>query len=174
MLYSLNKKYQQAKRIIDSLDHNAQATLTTICHDIQAAEKALLTGAEGHFNRCIDICRGLCCKNVRVDEIINTGDFIFILTASPHIRTVIGRSLKQESPFFPSNCIFLKDDIGPCLFPEDSRPEACIVTFCTDDFPIENEIREVTKAFRRLHGFVRKRRLAGLFRHLSGAVQEIW
>jgi hypothetical protein len=41
----------------------------------------------------------------------------------------MGDCLARES-FFPSDCIFLENGTGPCLFPDSLRPERCIISFC--------------------------------------------
>jgi hypothetical protein len=55
--------------------------------------------------------------------------------------------------------------VGPCLFPDDLRPERCIISFCRVEPSIEKEIGRVMGGFSRLirffkllplHRFVRR------------------
>jgi hypothetical protein len=60
--------------------------------------------------------------------------------------------LGRES-FFASDCLFLKNGLGPCLFPEGLRPERCVTSFCRVEPSIEKEIGRVMGEFSRLVRF---------------------
>jgi hypothetical protein len=49
--------------------------------------------------------------------------------------------LKKEPALYISDCIFLKNGTGPCIFPHSVMPEMCITTFCFDETPAKKEIK---------------------------------
>jgi hypothetical protein len=112
----------------------------------------------------VDRCQGLCCRNIRPADIVTEWDLVYILALAPQIETAIAACLSNEN-FFPSDCIFLANGVGPCLFPDDLRPERCIISFCRVEPSIEKEIGLVMGGFSRLirffkflplHRFVRR------------------
>jgi hypothetical protein len=156
---SLNYQFKQAQKIIFGLNPEDTKCLQKICREIQAAEIALQEKSKDLMTRCIKKCGGICCKNVQSDLIISHWDFVFILTLKPSLENDMLICLKNEQPFFSSDCIFLEDGSGPCIFPYDIRPEVCIVTFCDDTSPVKKEIVSVKRKFFKLTWFVLLRRI---------------
>jgi hypothetical protein len=94
---------------------------------------------------------------------------VYILTVEPALDAAVARCLRQESPIFTSDCIFLESGVGPCIFPPDVRPEVCITSFCRGDEALKKEIRRVKTCFWKLGVFVYTRRLPFIHRLLAGA-----
>ena len=151
---SLNHKFRQAEKIIDQLDGPQTRQIATICTEIKAAEGRLVKAARSNIRRCYANCVGLCCHNAQLDAIIGTGDFVYLLTVIPKMKERIARCLQGEVILFTSNCLFLRNCKGPCIFPFHSRPEVCITTFCEDDSAIRKEITAVKKQFMKLNGYL--------------------
>lgn len=158
---SLNHQFKQAKKIIRGLNSDNLKSLQKICCEIQAAEIRLQKKSRNLMTRCIQKCRGICCKNVQSDLIISHWDFVFILTMKPSLENQMLTCLEKEQPFFSSDCIFLNNGEGPCIFPDDARPEVCIVTFCDDTSKIKKEISQVKRKFFKLTWFVLLRKIQG-------------
>jgi hypothetical protein len=125
---------------------------------VSRAEAALSRAAAPLLNRCTTVCQGLCCRNIVPDTLIDTMDFVFALSLDCTLENGIARHLEKEDPLYATDCIFLKDGIGPCIFPTTLRPQVCITTFCGDDREIKKEIARVKRAFFRLEWFVRLRK----------------
>lgn len=157
----LQKKFQKAVEIIGKLTPDERRRLKKICRDIQAAEEQLLAAATDLIRRCTESCEGLCCRNLRIDNIIDLYDFIFILTAAGHMKPRIQKRVGHQSRFFSADCVFLKNGEGPCIFPFNTRPEVCITSFCGREDQISAQIRQVERRFAALHRFLlfRKPRL---------------
>ncbi len=151
---SLKYQFTQAQKIISRLNSQDAKSLQKICRDIQAAEIKLQEKSKDLMTRCIKQCGGICCKNVQLDLIISHWDFVFILSLKPSLVNDMLTCLEKEQPFFSSDCIFLKDGAGPCIFPDDTRPEVCIVTFCDDISPVKKEIVSVKRKFFKLTWFI--------------------
>ncbi|MFO8084046.1 MAG: hypothetical protein R6U27_06995 [Desulfobacterales bacterium] len=151
---SLTYQFKQAQKIINELNAEDASSLQKICREIQVAEMDLQEKSKSLMTRCIHKCGGICCKNVQLDLIISHWDFVFILALKPFLKERILKCLEMEKPFFSSDCIFLKDGAGPCIFPDDARPEVCIVTFCDDTSPLKKEIANVKRKFFKLTWFI--------------------
>ena len=102
------------------------------------------------LTRCHTLCRGLCCRNINVDALVQYGDFVFILTLAGELRKAAQHCLKAADPLFPQDCIFLRDGAGPCIFPENLRPQICVTAFCMETPPARPAIRRVKRAFFKL------------------------
>lgn len=155
----LTYKFRRAQRIIAGLPPADRRRLEGIAAEVQAAEEDLLRRAAVPMAQCLGACRGLCCRNVDLDAIIATDDFIYLLARAPHLEGPIASCLAAETPLFTADCPFLADGVGPCTFPEGLRPEVCLTTFCGDTAHIRREIRRLKRAFWKLAWFVRLRRL---------------
>ncbi len=149
----INYKFRKAEEIIRESDPDDLKKLRGICQEIQIAEEDLLLASEELMEKCRDGCEGLCCRNIHLDDIITLSDFVYILIVESQIKEKARKCLKKES-LFSSDCIFLKNGKGPCLFPVNSRPEKCIVTFCADETPIRKEIRRLASNFDKLSRFI--------------------
>ena len=158
----LNSKFKQAQKVIRETSPHDLIPLHIICREIKAAEIALQEKSKDLMTRCIKKCGGICCKNVQSDLIFSHWDFVFILVLNPSLEEDILKCLEKEQPFFSSDCIFLKDGNGPCIFPDDSRPEVCIVTFCDNTSPVKKEITGVKRKFFKLTWFFFLRKIRRL------------
>ncbi len=156
---SLRYQFQRAQQIIQQLDEAEKKSLQNICGRIKRAETSLQQKSSSLMTRCIHKCKGICCRNVQSDLIISYLDFVYILALNPVLTESILECLEKEIPFFTSDCIFLKDGAGPCIFPDELRPEVCIVTFCGDTSPVKKEIAEVKRSFFRLTWFILLRKI---------------
>jgi len=162
---SLNHSFKSARKRISRLDADERTKLLIICEDIHTRQKALSEKAEPLLQACMANCQGLCCRNIRPADIITEWDLLYILAKAPQIEAPMEACLREES-FFPSNCIFLENGIGPCLFPDNLRPERCIISFCRVEPSVEKEIARVMGGFSRLIRFFKflpLRRIANRF-----------
>ena len=159
----LNHSFKTARKKIDVLDAHERKVLAAICHDIHDAQKALTKKATPILARCMAGCQGLCCRNINPADIITEWDLVYILAMAPAIEDAMADCLAKES-FFPSDCVFLENGTGPCLFPDNLRPERCIISFCRVESSVEKEIGRVMGGFSRLIRFFMFRPL----RRLSG------
>lgn len=147
--YSITK----ADRLIRSVSGRARQQLGAICRGIQLAEDALVAGARPHFEVCMRQCGGLCCRNIYVDQIINSLDFIYVLCLAPDRFNSLIRRAEQQS-LFSADCMFLENGVGPCSFGMNLKPERCIIAFCSDTETIRGEIRAVQQGFAKLQQFL--------------------
>jgi hypothetical protein len=159
----LNHSFKAARRKIDALDADERKVLAAICNDIHHAQKALTEKATPIVARCMAGCQGLCCRNIHPADIITEWDLVYILVMAPAVEDAMTDCLTRES-FFPADCIFLENGTGPCLFPDNLRPERCIISFCRVEPSVEKEIGRVMGGFSRLIRFFMFRPL----RQLSG------
>ncbi|WP_319524733.1 hypothetical protein [uncultured Desulfosarcina sp.] len=148
----LDYSFRSAKKKIDRLDADERARLLEICEEIRHAEQALSEKAVPILQACVDRCQGLCCRNIRPADIVTEWDLVYILAMAPQLEPAIAACLSRED-FFPTDCIFLANGVGPCLFPDDLRPERCIISFCRVEPTIEKEIGRVMGGFSRLIRF---------------------
>ncbi len=146
----LGYQFEKARRILAGLGPGELERLRELCTGIRDAEGALLAAAGEKMHRCTAVCRGLCCRNVQLDAVIGLWDFVYILALEGANPQKMAACLAGERPFFSSDCIFLEDGVGPCIFPADVRPEICVTAFCTDDTPIRREIARVRRAYLKL------------------------
>lgn len=164
---SLAYKFRKAAQIIDALDPRERTALEAICGDIQRAQVRLLQQAQGVLRMCIEQCQGLCCRNVYPDDLITLADCVYVLVADPLRKQHLIQCLQHES-MFSADCLFLENGVGPCLFPSDSRPEKCLITFCGDDRPVKPAIRVVRSHFSRLTRFIMWRKPRALKNRILG------
>ncbi len=150
----LKYKFNQAQKIINDLDDEALRIARGFGKEIQKAEKKLSQKGEKLFLKCKTECQGLCCLNLYPDSIISHYDFLFILVMNPDMNAAISKCLERENLFFATDCIFLKDGKGPCIFPPDSMPEICITAFCNYERSIEKEINFLKRKFTKLSRFI--------------------
>lgn len=163
----LRHKFKKAQKVIAELPDSDRRNLLSICRDIQKAESRLSDAASELLVVCETQCQGLCCRNIEANALIGFVDFIYILTLAPNLKKTISRSLRHEVTLYPANCVFLKDGVGPCIFPQHVRPETCIVSFCMDDSPAGTAIRRVQSQFARLRRFIRLRKPRRIRRFLA-------
>lgn len=139
--------------MIDSLRTSERYLLLQICRQIQASQKDLNSAAYGFFKNCLQCCRGICCRNIYINDIVTLLDLVFILSINP-AYTLFLRNLAQKETLFSANCLFLKNNIGPCVFSQDTKPERCIITFCQNTQSIKKEIRKVQEKFSKLERYL--------------------
>jgi hypothetical protein len=165
----LRHQFKKAERTILRLSAQDRQTLAAICGEIRLAEAALNKNAAPLLHRCIESCAGLCCRNIRLTEIIGFYDFIYLLTAVGSLKGTMADCLRHES-LYSGDCIFLKNGKGPCIFPSDARPRLCIISFCFDVAPVRNHIRAVNSGFNRLSRFIRSKRLTAMAQRLANVL----
>ena len=161
----LKYSFKAARKKIDALDSDERRVLEAICQDIHHAQQMLSHKAAPILEGCMAGCRGLCCRNSHPAALITEWDLVYILTMAPEIEDAVAACLAREN-FFPSDCIFLENGTGPCLFPDNLRPERCIISFCRVESSVEKEIGRVMAGFSRLIRFFMFRPLRWLPRWL--------
>lgn len=162
----LKHSYKAARKKLDALDTDERRALMGICRDIYHAQKTLTQKAAPVLAHCMANCQGLCCRNIHPADIITEWDLLYILTMAPTVEDAMAACLTNES-FFPADCIFLKNGTGPCLFPDNLRPERCIISYCRVEPSIEKEIGRVMGGFSRLIRFFMRRPLHRTLRNLK-------
>ncbi|GAB6908182.1 hypothetical protein DESC_370208 [Desulfosarcina cetonica] len=160
----LQHDFKEARRKIARLDGQERDRLLTICQAIQQAQAALSHQATPILARCMTRCQGLCCRNIRVADIVTVWDLVYILTLAPELEPTLAACLARED-FFPADCLFLQNGVGPCLFPEHIRPERCVISFCRVEPTVEKEIGQVMRGFSRLIRFFSFRSYRRLMRY---------
>ncbi|WP_319408288.1 hypothetical protein [uncultured Desulfosarcina sp.] len=166
----LKHSFRAARKRIEGLDADERKTLLAICRDIQDAQETLTKKGVPLLANC-SACQGLCCRNIHPADIITEWDLVYILAMAPAFEDAMTVCLTRES-YFPSDCIFLENGTGPCLFPDNLRPERCIISFCRVEPSVEKEIGRVMGGFSRLIRFFMfrpLRRLSRRFRPLTPA-----
>ena len=149
---SLKHSFKAACKKIERLEPHERARLLELCADIHQSQMTLSAAAAPLLKGCMVKCQGLCCRNIHPDDIITQWDLVYILALAPQIEEAMEACLRRES-FFSGDCIFLENGVGPCLFPDNLRPERCIISFCRVEPVIEKEIGRVMGAFSRLIRF---------------------
>jgi hypothetical protein len=160
----LKHSFVTARKRIEGLDADERKTLSALCRDIQDAQETLTKKATRLLANCV-ACQGLCCRNILTADIITEWDLVYLLVMAPAIESAMADCLAGEG-FFPADCLFLQNGIGPCLFPDNLRPERCIISFCRVEPSIEKEIGRVMGGFSRLIRFFMFRPLRRLGRCL--------
>lgn len=153
----LEKKIIQAHRIVKSLTGQDAVKLHRICYGIQCAQNDLIRSADPFFEICMKKCKGICCKNLNINDVVNLLDLIYILAMNIDLLSKVTECSKLES-IYTADCPFLKDGIGPCLFTENVKPERCILSFCSETHPIRREIKAVRSNFNKLSRFTKIKR----------------
>ena len=144
--------------------------LANLCRQIQDAERSLNSAAAIRLQGCLEACQGLCCRNLDLESVFGVADFAYILAMEPSLDFRIVACLQHERPIFTSNCPFLENGTGPCIFPPDLRPEVCITSFCHGDGDLKTEIRRVKACFWKLGVFLHFKRVPFISRLLAGAL----
>jgi hypothetical protein len=154
----LGKKIQKAQTIIHSFEGTHRTRLLDICVEIQHAQAALNLAADTFFQECAERCKGLCCRNICINDVITQLDLIYMLSLHEEIFPQVENCAQAET-LFSADCLFLQNGTGPCIFTADAKPERCIITFCQDTRPISSEIKAVRSGFSKLSRYIRLRRL---------------
>ncbi len=169
---ALTPQFHEAVRILDAFSDKDRLLLEGLCMKIRASEAALTDAAAPLLKRCIFSCQGLCCRNVTPESLIHMMDFVFILALDRSLEKTVSSCLKNENALYTSDCIFLKDGTGPCIFPDDLRPQVCITAFCGKDHSVGKEIARVKKAFVRMEWFIRIRKLKTLGKWIQHSLSD--
>lgn len=164
-------EFKRAVKIVDRMDTDELEQLRKICHEIERAQNHLLVKAEAIMKRCETGCRGLCCKNIDLEAIIAYPDFVYILALRKSMRDIASECLKKET-LFRSDCVFLKNGKGPCVFPSGIRPKICVMTFCGDSASVKKEIARVGSLFNKLSVFILLRKPKALIRFLFNGKEK--
>jgi len=170
---SLAHDFKTARKRLAALDDAERRTVDAICREIYAAQVALTARATPILERCMAGCQGLCCRNIKVADIITAWDLLYVLAMAPGLKTSMADCLARET-LFTADCLFLQNGTGPCIFPDNIRPERCIISFCRVEPTIEKEIGRVMRGFSRLirfYTFRPYRRLAGRLLPFGGRGQ---
>ena len=128
-----------------------------ICHEIKRAQENLNREAGNYFNYCAQRCRGICCRNICINDVVTQLDLIYILAIDEDISDLVHSCAQRES-LFSEDCLFLQDGAGPCIFAADVKPERCIITFCVEVRPIKREIKAIRSNFNKLSRFTKIKR----------------
>ncbi|NOX33941.1 MAG: hypothetical protein GXP56_09425 [Deltaproteobacteria bacterium] len=142
--------FKKAKKISHQFSRDDRAVVKALCCKIKTAQGELLQAAEKNMLKCIQICKGMCCKNLDIDSIFSQWDFIFILSLLPHLQDDMEKRLESHLFLFYADCPFLKDKDGPCMFPSGVKAQICIITFCGDDKFLKKSIKKVNYLFFKL------------------------
>ncbi len=67
----LRYHFNKARKTLNHLAPEERPVLEEICQDIQQAEKDLLRAAESALTKCRSACRGICCRNVDLDAVLD-------------------------------------------------------------------------------------------------------
>ena len=153
----LNHKIIKARSIIDSFTGEERARLLGICLEIREAQDALNAEAQSFFKDCAERCRGICCRNILVNDVVTLLDLIYILAIQKEIAPQV-ETCAQAETLFTADCLFLRNGTGPCVFQANIKPERCIITFCRDIRPIRREIKAVRSKFSKLSRYTKIRR----------------
>ena len=168
-IMAIGYQFRQARRFVENIADEDWEKLTALCRRIQQAESRLLVAAAPLMDICAAQCRGICCRNINLDAIIGSGDFVYILTLRPDLASEMAACLKNEPLLYSADCVFLKNGVGPCVFPDNLKPDVCLTTFCEDTASVTREIRQVKRQFLKLDyfiafsGFLRLARRLGSF-----------
>lgn len=157
MAMEFNHHFRKAQSILQRLNPAERVMVDKICTDIQAAQRELGVAAAKMAVKCTTGCEGICCRNVQLQNILGMWDFVFIMASDATQAEVIESCLQGKSLIYSADCIFLKNGIGPCRFPENIRPEMCVTSYCDNELP-NRQIQRVKSLFFKLrwHIILRK------------------
>ena len=167
---SLKDKFKRAEEIVNELPPHDLESLQGICEEICSAQIWLQKESASAIQYCFSTCKGICCRNFYINSIITLQDFVMILTVRPPNLHEIRSCLARENTLYSADCIFLKNSIGPCLFPQNAKPQFCTVSFCSSDKKMKAGLNGVKNGFSKLFWFVFFRKaefFKGLFFNLS-------
>jgi hypothetical protein len=165
---SLGYLYSCSAEAVRQWPSDSRPLLDRLCRQIQEGERTLNEAAAGRLHGCLKECRGLCCRNLDLEAVFGVPDFVYMRIAGPTLDAAVAECLRREIPIFTSNCPFLENGLGPCIFPPDVRPEVCITSFCGGDDGLGAAIRTVKTGFWKLGVALRTRRVPLIHRLLDG------
>jgi hypothetical protein len=142
--------FKKAVKISQNFSPRDKSLILNLCQTIQGSQEDLLRVACTAMDNCLTRCQGLCCKSLDIDSVFSLWDFIFILTLAPKLAPEIQKRLDAYSSLYLSPCPFLRNNIGPCLFPRGIKAQICVITFCSHDEKIKAPIKVVNFNFYKL------------------------
>ncbi len=143
---------EKAGRMISGLTPVERKQLDEICQDIRVSQERLQEKAAPVLRKCMTKCQGLCCRNIYPDSIITLWDFVYILAMDNSLEGRL-KACAAKEPLFSTDCVFLINGKGPCIFAYNIRPEKCIISFCSVEPSISRQIHDVRSGFNRLIRF---------------------
>jgi hypothetical protein len=168
----LGYQFDRACKTLHNLDTADRCALEDICRNIQRAEDELNAAAADAFKNCKTACLGICCRNVDLDAVLGFPDFVYILTMAPQLAADTALCLENEPALYVSDCIFLENGTGPCIFPGNVMPEVCITTFCSEESAAQNEIKRLKWQFFRLNWFLHTLKLRAALRFVGKRLKQ--
>lgn len=168
----LQYQFRKAQKTLSRLAPGDRKRLEEICGHIQQAENRLRIAAKEALEQCRTSCRGICCRNIDLDAILGFPDFVYILTLEKRLADRMAACLQHESSLYISDCIFLENGTGPCIFPPNVMPEVCIATFCSTETPAQKEITQLKWKFFQLSWFLNTLKIRVMARSLVELVRE--
>ncbi len=160
----LLSRYNQAAALLAGLDACRRRKLEAACRRIQKVQQEILRQGAVYLEHCGRVCKGLCCRNLNVAEIVSFYDFVLVLVSCPSLADLIAQRARAARKSHSADCVFLKDGRGPCLFPPDLKPERCVTSFCFHTGKIRRELSWLRRSFTRLVWLIWWYRLPGIFR----------
>ncbi len=159
--------FKKAVKISQNLSPGDKTLVRDRCNTIRKSQEELVSAADTAMSNCIEQCKGICCKSLDIDSIFSLWDFIFILTLAPKLKDVIQERLDSYTSLYLSPCPFLRDNIGPCIFPIGIKAQICVITFCSNDEKIKNPIKAVNLNFYKLCWLIQYLRIKRVAQKMS-------
>ncbi len=156
--------FKKAIKISENFTPRDRILVQNRCNNIRDSQEELVAVAKTAMFNCSENCKGLCCKSLDIDSVFSLWDFIFILTLCPQLKNEMQERLDTHTALYLSPCPFLKDAIGPCIFPKGIKAQICVITFCTNDEKIKKPIQIVNLNFYKLCWLIQYLRLKKMSR----------
>jgi len=160
--------FEKAVKISQNLLPCDKIIVRKMCNTIQKSQENLIRAAEVAMFNCQMQCKGICCKSLDIDSVFSLWDFIFILTLKPGMKEEIQNRLDAHTSIYLSNCPFLENGQGPCIFPDGIKAQICAITFCSNDEKIKKPARAVTWKFYKLCWMIQYLRVKRIARKMRG------
>ena len=142
--------FQKAIKISQNLSPHDKIRVQNLCNTIRESQEELIRTADLAMLNCITKCKGICCKSLDIDSVFSLWDFIFILMLTPKFKDEMQERLDSYNSLYLSPCPFLKNNIGPCIFPNGIKAQLCVITFCSNTEKIKKYIKVVNLNFYKL------------------------
>ena len=142
--------FNKAVKISRNLSPHDKTLVQNLCNAIRESQETLIAAADAAMFNCLKKCKGICCKSLDIDSVFSLWDFIFILTLAPQLKDEMQQRLDAYTSLYLSPCPFLKENIGPCIFPSGIKAQLCVITFCSNDEKIKKHIKVVNLNFYKL------------------------
>lgn len=159
--------FKKAIKISQKFTPQDRRLVRNRCNTIRKSQEELVATAETAMLNCNEKCKGLCCKSLDIDSVFSLWDFIFILTLAPQLKNEMQERLDAYTALYLSPCPFLKDAVGPCIFPNGIKAQICVITFCTHDEKIKKPIQVVNLNFYKLCWLIQYLRIKRMSKKIS-------